>query len=182
MDTPPPHTHTHTPSQEKRRTRKALELKKTLEVKCDALHEKNSQLQRELGALKSQLRSNKHKLHDLSLSESQLPGMRAELEREQMAHQNELGGARRQVEELRSQLRREVELRAHVTQEAARVKEELKTACGRLSVGQAEEERRQKEVSRAEKTIRRLKEELRTLQVSTSPLDYSLCCSFLVKW
>lgn len=103
--------HTLTPSQERKKTHKALELKKVAELKCDSLHERNSQLQRELGTYRSQLKTAKKRARELELNESQIPSLRAEFDREQSSLVGEASALRRQLEETQDQLRREAEMR-----------------------------------------------------------------------
>lgn len=81
------------------------------ELKCDSLHERNSQLQRELGTYRSQLKTAKKRARELELNESQIPSLRAEFDREQSSLVGEASALRRQLEETQDQLRREAEMR-----------------------------------------------------------------------
>lgn len=77
--------------------RKALELKKVAELKCESLHRQNSQLGQEVGALKGQLKAAKRRVREMEMNESQLPSLRAEFDRDQLTLQTELSALRRQV-------------------------------------------------------------------------------------
>ena len=83
--------------QEKKRTRKALELKRSAEFKLDSLHERISKLQLEVGTLRAHLKSYKTKVRELELNESQVPSLRAEFDREQTTLQTEVSHLRKQV-------------------------------------------------------------------------------------
>ena len=97
--------------QEKRRTRKALVLKKGAEMKLEAFHERLAKMQGEVGSLRTQLKVSKRRVQQLEMTESQLPEMKAEFNREQASYQSEVEGMNKLLETTRDQLRREVELR-----------------------------------------------------------------------
>ena len=68
-------------TQEKRRTRKALDLKKSSELKCHHLQEQAAKLQGEVTSLRSQLKEATKHVHELEMAEAQ---MREDLERERV--------------------------------------------------------------------------------------------------
>ena len=120
---------TSTPSQEKRRTRKALDLKKSSDLKCHHLQEQAAKLQGETTSLRSQLKEATGHIHELEMTEAQIreefERERAELEREQGSSERESTGLRRLLESTQQQLKKEVELRHHVEHEAAKTKQGL---------------------------------------------------------
>ena len=80
-------------------------------------------MQRELGSLRSQLKTAKRRARELELNESQIPTLRAEFDREQSSMQGELSALRRQLEETQDQLRRVSELRMKADQATSRARQ-----------------------------------------------------------
>lgn len=64
------HTHTHT--QEKRRTRKALEMKKGVEWKYESLHKHNTKITTDLATARTQLKLSRRRIQELEVTQSQV--------------------------------------------------------------------------------------------------------------
>ena len=116
-------------AQEKRRTRKALDLKKSSDVQCQHLQEQVAKLQGEVTLLRSQLKDVTSHTHQLEMAEAQMreefERERAELERGQGSSERESVGLRRLLESTQQQLKKEVELRHQVEHDAAKAKKGL---------------------------------------------------------
>ena len=110
------------------------------ELKCDSLHERNAQLQRELGTYRSHLKTAKKRTRELELNESQIPSLRAEFDREQSSLVGEVSTLRRHLEETQDQLRREAEVRmkADLATGRARQGEPCVCVCVFVGVGRGE--------------------------------------------
>ena len=80
-------------------------------MKCRNLEEHAAKLQSEIASLKSQLKTSKKRIHQLQMTEAQIPEMKADFDREKATYQSELSGLKRLLESTQAQLRREVELR-----------------------------------------------------------------------
>ena len=67
------------------------------EMKFESLQERNAQLQQEAAGLRTQLKLTKKQVRQMEANESQLPGLRAEFDREQLSLQTEMAALKRQV-------------------------------------------------------------------------------------
>lgn len=118
----------HTPLQEKRKTRKALELKKSLEVRVEPVQQHCVQLQEEVASLRAQLRAAKQQVKQASGQERELQEARRLQEEEQEAVERELDRMRTLLESTNLQLKKEGEVRIR---DMARVKQGMDNrACG----------------------------------------------------
>ena len=124
--------------QEKRRTRKALDLKKSSDLQCHHLREQAAKLQSEVTSLRSQLKEATSHAHQLEMAEAQMreefERERAELEREQGSSERESTGLRRLLESTQQQMKKEVDLRHQVEQDAAKAKKGLSLFSHPLSL------------------------------------------------
>ena len=73
--------------------------------------QEHAKVQREMDALKSQLKAFKRHIHQLELTKSHIPEMQAEFDREKATLESELTKLKEVLENTREQLERETELR-----------------------------------------------------------------------
>lgn len=105
--------------QERRKTRKALELKKQVESRLEGVQLHCSQLQEEMAALKSQLKAYRYQAKQVGVRDQQLAELRAQNQEEKATLQLELEQVRALLDDAGQQLKREGETRLS---ELARVK------------------------------------------------------------
>ena len=67
------------------------------EMKFESLQERNAQLLQEAAGLRTQVKVAKKQVRQMEANESQLPGLRAEFDREQLSLQTEMAALKRQV-------------------------------------------------------------------------------------
>ena len=92
-------------------------MKDKAEERCEGLRKEMTELQSEITTLKNQLKSSKRRVHQLQMSESQIPGIKANFDREQASFQQEMVGLKRLLEATQDQLKREAGLRQRTEHE-----------------------------------------------------------------
>ncbi|XP_023931713.1 ankyrin repeat domain-containing protein 26 isoform X5 [Lingula anatina] len=82
--------------EEKRKARKAVEMKKVAETKLDSESERRLNLEKEVANLKTHLKTAKKRLKDLEGSESRISSLHSEFDRERLAMEGTMQTLRRQ--------------------------------------------------------------------------------------
>ncbi|KAJ7352868.1 hypothetical protein OS493_033131 [Desmophyllum pertusum] len=136
--------------EEKRKTRKALEMKKVLEAKT-------SDHQKDVVALKTQLKSYKRRFKEYEASGSRIPSLRVEFDKERSAMESHITSLRRQLDNLSERLHQESENRSRVEHTCKQQQQEL-------SATKQHEKRLHFDQERLEQTNRQLEEEVGRLK------------------
>jgi len=92
---------------EKRKTRRAMELKKSLENKIEIFEQRSSQHQKETSALRNKLKQYQKRLKDYEQGQSRIPALHAEFDKEREAMRMNVGKLRQQLDKLSLQLSHE---------------------------------------------------------------------------
>ncbi|XP_064633514.1 ankyrin repeat domain-containing protein 26-like isoform X4 [Lineus longissimus] len=118
--------------EEKRRARKAAELKKVAETKMEALQEKNTDLQKEVATLKAHLKAAKKRLRELDSGESRINTLHSEFDRERLMMDGTLSTVRRQsgkevrwMDDVHSQLQQEIDKKEQLESKNRALQQEL---------------------------------------------------------
>ncbi|XP_033746672.1 ankyrin repeat domain-containing protein 26-like isoform X15 [Pecten maximus] len=111
--------------EEKRKCRKAMELKKTTEAKYEAEHEKNVQLQTEIASLKSYLKSAKKRLKTVDNSENRINTLHTDFDQERLVMEGTLSTVRRQLSELQQHVEEEVDSKSKLQAKNLQLQNEL---------------------------------------------------------
>ncbi|XP_021371833.1 ankyrin repeat domain-containing protein 26-like isoform X2 [Mizuhopecten yessoensis] len=111
--------------EEKRKCRKAMELKKTSEAKYEAEHDKNVQLQTEIASLKAYLKSAKKRLKTVDTSDNRINTLHSDFDQERLAMEGTLSTVRRQLSELQQQVEEEVDGKSKLQAKNLQLQSEL---------------------------------------------------------
>ncbi|XP_023931710.1 ankyrin repeat domain-containing protein 26 isoform X2 [Lingula anatina] len=111
--------------EEKRKARKAVEMKKVAETKLDSESERRLNLEKEVANLKTHLKTAKKRLKDLEGSESRISSLHSEFDRERLAMEGTMQTLRRQLDELQSQLNEEIEQKDRYEAKTRQLQQEL---------------------------------------------------------
>ncbi|CAH1784762.1 unnamed protein product [Owenia fusiformis] len=95
--------------EERRKARKAAELKRVAEVRYQGESERVIELERQVATLKAHLKAARKRLKDLDNSDSRVNSLRREFDSERSALEATIGALRRQLDDCRGQLDLEIE-------------------------------------------------------------------------
>ncbi|XP_074646987.1 uncharacterized protein LOC141902922 isoform X2 [Tubulanus polymorphus] len=111
--------------EEKRKARKAIELKKVAETKLEALQEKNTEYQKEIATLKTHLKAARKRLRELESSDSRINTLHSDFDRERMAMEGTLSSLRRQMDDVNHQLQNETDQKERLEAKNRQLQQEL---------------------------------------------------------
>ncbi|XP_065909397.1 ankyrin repeat domain-containing protein 36C-like isoform X2 [Dysidea avara] len=153
--------HTSLLENERKKARKALEIKKNAERKMESHHERSIVLQEESVSLKSQLRSMRKKVKEFEENEHFL---RTELNSTQQQLQAETDSLRGQLLKVSTELRTESLLRKEADSGLASLKKDCEKSRSQLSLSKVELRDKEKVRHQLDRANRKLKEELKCLK------------------
>lgn len=99
--------------EEKRKTRRALDLKKGSDSKIELYEQRSLQHHREVSALRNKLKQYQRKVKGYETGESRIPALHAEFDREREAINSNVTKLRRQLDQLSDRLSHEQEMRTN---------------------------------------------------------------------
>ncbi|XP_071961648.1 uncharacterized protein [Antedon mediterranea] len=138
---------------EKRKTRKMAELKRSVESKLENEIQRNRQKDEELNTYKMKLKLAKKKLKDLEMPEMRINSLKSDFERERINMDATVSALRRQLEDVNQQLEQENKLRSEIEM----INRQLQRDASSVKIiGKGKE--------KLEKSKRKLEDELKVLK------------------
>uniref|UniRef100_K1QP98 Ankyrin repeat domain-containing protein 26 n=1 Tax=Magallana gigas TaxID=29159 RepID=K1QP98_MAGGI len=111
--------------EERRKHRKTVEAKRTVEMKLEAEIDKNTQLQKEVASLKTYLKVAKKRLKGIDSHDSRINSLSADFDRERVTMESTLSSVRQQLQDLQLNLEREIQEKELLQAKNFKLKNEL---------------------------------------------------------